>query len=87
MKNSETTNISQFDISRTMEHCTVAYFDGIPGFVWYDKMGQRHNEGLNWPKLNVVRDAKVELLYNSETGAHSAGWRRNGSSEETDGDL
>ncbi len=75
--------MSQFDVSRSMEHCTVVTFDGVPGFAWYDKFGQRHNEGLTFPRMNVIRDATVELLYNSETGNRSAGWRR---TKEKDGD-
>ena len=73
---SEVSNLSRFDVSRSMEHCTVITFDGIPGFMWYDHFGKRHNEGLNWPKMNVIRDATVELLYDSETGEHSAGWKQ-----------
>lgn len=69
-------NLTRFDVSRSMEHCTVITFDGIPGFMWYDRLGNRHNEGLNWPKMNVIRDATVELLYDSETGEHSAGWKQ-----------
>ena len=73
---SEVDNLARFDASRTIEHCTVVYFDGIPGFAWYDRLGNRHTEGLQWPKVNVVHDANVELLYNSETGEKSAGWRK-----------
>lgn len=79
---SEQTNIENYDVSRTMEHCTVVTFDGIPGFTWYDRLGNRYNEGLQWPKMNVIRDATVELLYNSETGEHSAGWRKPGTEDD-----
>ena len=85
MSNSEVSNLHQFDVSRKMEHCTVVTFDGIPGFTWYDKFGQRHNEGMQWPKMNVIRDATIELLYNSETGEHSAGWKR--TKDDKDGDM
>ena len=73
---SEIENLKQYDVSRPMEHCTVITFDGIPGFAWYDRLGNRHNEGLQWPHMNVIQDATVELLYNTETGEHSAGWKR-----------
>lgn len=79
---SEQTNIEKFDVSRTMDHCTVVTFDGIPGFAWYDRLGNRHNEGLKWPQMKVIRDATVELFYNSETAEHSAAWSATGKTSE-----
>lgn len=80
--NEKIENMARFDVSRPMEHCTVVTFDGIPGFMWYDHLGNRHNEGLNWPKMNVIRDATVELLYDTETGKRSAGWKRKNDESE-----
>lgn len=86
-------NLSQYDVSLTHENCTVITFDGVPGFAWYDKNGTLHNEGLRFPHMSIIREATVQLLYNSKTDQHSAGWSRIKSSEahkytaEQDGDL
>lgn len=91
MSKSEITNLNQYDVSRIHENCTVVTLDGLPGFAWYDRYGQLHNEGLTFPKMNIIREAKVQLLYNSETGERSAGWSKKNTGgtdyTETDGDM
>ena len=67
------TNLYQFEDVQTHPHCTVLTLDGINGFSWYDEFGNRHDEGLTWPKMTIHRDATVEILF-GPNGERSAGW-------------
>ena len=75
------TNISQFDAERSIPGCTVITFDGVPGFIWIGPDGVRRNAGVRYPTMRIVADATVHILYDEETGKHSAGWTRGGDTE------
>lgn len=68
-------NLAQFNSVQTFPNCTVLTLDGIDGFAWYDQNGTRHDEGFTWPRMNIIRDATVEVLY-GENGERSAGWKK-----------
>ena len=70
------TNISKFNSERIIPNCTVITFDGVPGFIWIGPDGVRRNAGVRYPTMRIVSDATVHILYDEQTGEHSAGWTR-----------
>ena len=72
----EVTNMFEFDTERSIPGCTVIVFDGVPGFIWIGPDGVRRNQGLKYPTMRIVPNATVHILYDEETGEHSAGWTR-----------
>ena len=72
----EVTNLFEFDAEQSVPGCTVITFDGVPGFIWIGPDGVRRNQGLKYPTMRIVPNATVHILYDEETGEHSAGWTR-----------